>query len=88
MTPERGRQLLQVQAGFGGFYNAGSSRLAPSGVMCERGQRALYGLIAELEPDRVFSFRPSALRGRLGPGSGGQGTNLKRQYGQPHRNGR
>lgn len=58
MTLERARQLLKVQAGFGGPYNANSSKLILSEVMKEHGQQAVDGLIAELGLDRVFGFRP------------------------------
>ncbi|MFN7085005.1 MAG: hypothetical protein ACK4N4_00080 [Burkholderiales bacterium] len=57
MTLERAKQLLQVQAGFGGFYNANSSKLILSEVMREHGQQAVDELIVELELDRIFGFR-------------------------------
>lgn len=58
MTPERARQLLKVQAGFGGFYNANSSKLIRSEAMREHGQQAVDSLIVEPELDKVFGFRP------------------------------
>lgn len=58
MTLERARQLLMVQAGFGGFYNANSSKLILSEVMREHGQQAVDRLIVELGLDRVFGFKP------------------------------
>jgi len=58
MTLERARQLLQVQAGFGGSYNANSAKLILSEVMREHGQQAVDGLIAELGLEDIFSFRP------------------------------
>lgn len=58
MTLERARQLLKVQADFGGFYNANSSKLILSEVMKEHGQRAVDQLIVELGLDRIFGFRP------------------------------
>jgi hypothetical protein len=58
MTLERAKQLLEVQAGFGGFYNANSSKLILSEVMKEHGQQAVDELIIELELDRIFGFKP------------------------------
>jgi len=58
MTLERARQLLKVQADFGGFYNANSSKLILSQVMKEHGQEAVDRLIIELELDRLFGFKP------------------------------
>lgn len=58
MTLERARELLRVQAGFGGFYNANSSKLILSEVMKEHGQQAVDRLIIELDLERVFGFRP------------------------------
>ncbi|MBI2295630.1 MAG: hypothetical protein HYU76_06275 [Betaproteobacteria bacterium] len=58
MTLERARQLLKVQADFGGPYNANSSKLILSEVMKEHGQQAVDRLIVELGLDRVFGFRP------------------------------
>lgn len=56
MTLERAEQLLKVQAGFGGPYNANSSKLILSEVMKEHGQQAVDELILGL--DRIFGFRP------------------------------
>jgi hypothetical protein len=61
MTLERARELLKVQAEFGGFYNANSSKLILSEVMREHGQEAVDRLILELELERVFGFRPGTL---------------------------
>lgn len=58
MTLERARQLLKVQADFGGFYNANSSKLILSEVMKEHGQPAVDQLTVELELERVFGFKP------------------------------
>lgn len=58
MTLERARQLLQVQADFGGFYNANSCKLILSEVMKEHGQQAVDGLITGLKLDQIFGFRP------------------------------
>ncbi len=57
MTLERAKELLKVQAGFGGGYNSNSSKLILSEVMREHGQRAVEGLIAELGLDRIFGFQ-------------------------------
>ena len=56
MTLDRARQLLKVQAGFGGFYNANSAKLILSEVMKEHGQAAVDGLIRDLELDAIFGF--------------------------------
>jgi hypothetical protein len=58
MTLERARQLLRVQADFGGFYNGNSAKLILSEVMREYGQEAVDQLIVDLRLDRVFGFRP------------------------------
>ena len=58
MTLARARELLQVQAGFGGPYNANSAKLILSEVAREHGQAAVDALIGELELGRIFGFRP------------------------------
>lgn len=58
MTLERARQLLKVQADFGGFYNANSAKLILSEVQREHGQEAVDMLIRELKLDEVFGFEP------------------------------
>jgi len=58
MTLERAKQLLKVQADFGGFYNANSSKLILSAVMREHGQEAVDRMIRELDLERIFGFRP------------------------------
>jgi hypothetical protein len=58
MALEHARQLLRVQAGFGGSYNANSSKLILSEVMREHGQQAVDDVIRELELDRIFGFKP------------------------------
>ncbi|MBI3068686.1 MAG: hypothetical protein HYY79_07400 [Betaproteobacteria bacterium] len=58
MTIDRARQLLKVQADFGGFYNANSAKLILSEVMKEHGQHAVDRLIAELDLERIFGFKP------------------------------
>ena len=58
MTLDRARELLKVQADFGGFYNANSSKLILSEVMKEHGQDTVDQLIRELALERIFGFRP------------------------------
>lgn len=58
MTLDRARQLLKVQADFGGFYNANSAKLILSEVQREYGQVAVDSLIRDLELDAIFGFEP------------------------------
>jgi len=58
MTLDRARQLLKVQADFGGFYNGNSAKLILSEVQKEHGQVAVDGLIQELHLDEIFGFEP------------------------------
>ena len=58
MTLDRARQLLKVQADFGGFYNANSAKLILSEVQKEHGQTAVDQLIVELDLQRIFGFTP------------------------------
>lgn len=58
MTLDRARQLLKVQADFGGFYNANSAKLILSEVQREHGQIAVDALIRELALDAIFGFEP------------------------------
>lgn len=58
MTLDRAKELLDVQAGFGGFYNANSAKLILAEVNREHGQAAVDALIRECELDRVFGFEP------------------------------
>ncbi len=58
MTIDRARQLLAVQADFGGFYNANSAKLILSEVQKEYGQSAVDSLIRELNLQQVFGFEP------------------------------
>lgn len=58
MTLEKARELLEVQAGFGGFYNGNSAKLILAEVSREHGQAAVDRLIRELELERIFGFRP------------------------------
>lgn len=58
MTLEKARQLLQVQADFGGFYNRNAARLILAEVHREHGQGAVDGLIRDLELGDIFGFSP------------------------------
>jgi hypothetical protein len=58
MTIDRARQLLKVQADFGGFYNANSAKLILSEVQKEHGQAIVDSLIRELNLQQVFGFEP------------------------------
>ena len=58
MTLDKARELLKVQASFGGFYNSNSSKLILSEVQREHGQTAVDQLIRELKLDEVFHFEP------------------------------
>jgi len=58
MTLDRAKELLQVQAGFGGFYNANSAKLILAEVSREHGQMAVDQMIRECQLDRVFGFEP------------------------------
>ena len=61
MTLERAAELLAVQAGFGGPYNANAAKLILSEVMREHGQPAVDRLIGELQLERIFGFKPGTL---------------------------
>lgn len=58
MTLDKAKQLLRVQADFGGFYNGNSAKLILSEVMREHGQGAVDECIRELHLDRIFGFEP------------------------------
>ena len=58
MTIDKARELLLVQAGFGGFYNGNAAKLILSEVFREHGQGAVDALIRETGLDRVFGFEP------------------------------
>lgn len=61
MTLDRARELLEVQAGFGGFYNGNSAKLILSEVHRDHGQQAVDQLIRELKLDQIFGFKPGTL---------------------------
>ena len=66
MTLDKAKQLLAVQADFGGFYNANGAKLILAEVQREHGQTAVDALIRELELERIFGFEPgTAFDGRL-----------------------
>ncbi|GIX28462.1 hypothetical protein [Pelomicrobium sp. G1] len=58
MTLEKARQLLKVQADFGGFYNANAAKLILSEVQREHGQVAVDALIRELRLEEIFGWEP------------------------------
>jgi hypothetical protein len=58
MTLEKARQLLKVQADFGGFYNANASKLILSEVQREHGQEAVDALIREFRLEEIFGWEP------------------------------
>ncbi len=58
MTLERARQLLAVQADFGGFYNANSAKLILAEVQREHGQAGVDQMIRELDLTGIFGFEP------------------------------
>lgn len=58
MTLDKARELLKVQADFGGFYNGNSAKLILSEVNREYGQPAVDRLITDLQLDRIFGFEP------------------------------
>ena len=61
MTLDRAKELLQVQAGFGGFYNANSAKLILAEVSREHGQGAVDQMIRKCRLDRMFGFEPGTL---------------------------
>jgi len=61
MTLEKAKQLLKVQADFGGFYNKNGAKLILAEVSREHGQAAVDGLIRELELERIFGFAPGTI---------------------------
>ncbi len=58
MTLEKAKELLKVQAGFGGFYNRNSAKLILAEVSREHGQAAVDRLIVELNLTHAFGFAP------------------------------
>lgn len=58
MTLVKAKEMLKVQADFGGFYNANSAKLILAEVTREHGQAAVDRLIRDLNLDKVFGFEP------------------------------
>ena len=58
MTVDKARELLRVQADFGGFYNRNAARLILGEVAREHGQDAVDRLIGELALTEIFGFAP------------------------------
>lgn len=56
MTIDKARQLLKVQADFGGAYNRHSAQLILAEVTREHGEAAAQQLIIELELHKIFDF--------------------------------
>jgi hypothetical protein len=56
MSLDRAKELLQVQTGFGGFYNANTAKLILAEDNREHGQWAVDQIICGYELDRVFGF--------------------------------
>ena len=52
MTLDKAREMLLVQAGFGGFYNGNSAKLILSEASREHGQTAVDRMIRECGLDR------------------------------------
>lgn len=63
MTLAKARQLLEVQAGFGGGYKRHGARLILAEVVREHGQAAADRLIRDLGLDSVFGIDPGACPG-------------------------
>ncbi len=61
MTLDKARELLEVQARFGGFYNANGAKLILAEVHREHGQAAVDELIRSLELERIFGFKPGTV---------------------------
>ncbi len=57
MTVDRARELLAVQADFGGFYNRNAAKLILQEVAREHGQDAVNRLIQELGLEVIFHFK-------------------------------
>jgi hypothetical protein len=58
ITLDKARQVLAVQADFGGSYNRNSARLILSEVRREHGQAVVDSLIRDLDLGEVFRFEP------------------------------
>lgn len=60
MELEQARQLLRIQADFGGSYNRRSAQLVLAEVGRGHGQRAVDRLIREFRLQAVFGFEPGS----------------------------
>jgi hypothetical protein len=60
MTLDKARELLRVQAGFGGGYNRNGARLILAEVAREHGQECADRLVRELGLDQAFGFAANA----------------------------
>jgi hypothetical protein len=58
MTIEDARQLLEIQARFGGSYNRNCARLILAEVHRVLGAASVDELIRELALDEIFGFEP------------------------------
>ncbi len=58
MTLDRAKELLEIQADFGGFYNGNACKLILSEVQKEHGQAAVDQLIHDCHLDTIFNFTP------------------------------
>ena len=59
MTIDKARELLRVQADFGGGYNRNAVKLILAEVQREHGQAVVDQLIRELDLEQIFGIRPS-----------------------------
>lgn len=71
MTLEKARQLLEVQAGFGGGYNRNGARLVLAEVAREHGRAVAESLIRELRLEEILGISADAIPAAQKPGPGG-----------------
>jgi hypothetical protein len=72
MTLEKARQLLEVQAGFGGGYSRNGARLVLAEVAREHGRAAAERLVRELRLDETMGITADDIPGAQKPGTGGK----------------
>jgi hypothetical protein len=70
MTLEKARQLLEVQAGFGGGYSRNGARLVLAEVEREHGRAAAERLVRELCLGETLGITANDLPGAQEPGAG------------------
>ncbi len=58
MTLDKAKELLAIQADFGGFYNGNAAKLILSEVQKEHWQAAVDQLIRDLHLDTIFDLKP------------------------------